>query len=97
MHKTFHSIACDFSLICLKTTLSLQRICDGLSHDNWSIFLFKIFAYSFVSPNIINYHLNNNAYYLKKTVHLFVKQNVYICSLKYYLHMYRNICMCAHI
>lgn len=35
------------------------------------------------------------AYYLKETVHLFVKQNVDICSLKYYLHIYRNISVCV--
>lgn len=65
-------------------------------HMITEVFFSNIFAYSFVSPNIINYHLNKCASYLKEIVHPFVKQNVYICSLKHYLHIYRNICMCAH-
>ena len=73
-----------FPLIHLKI-FSLKRICNGLSHDSRSVFLFKICAYLFVRPNSISYCLNKYAYYLKEAVHCFVKQSVYICSLKDYL------------
>ena len=66
-----------FLLICLKK-LSPQGICDGLSHGNRNVFLFKFLAFLFVSSNIINYHINMYIYYLKEAAYFCKAKCVYM-------------------